>query len=76
MAVRKDKIRAVSAHPSPRKLKALKELSMLNFKVSSGYEYGLHERIIPGTSLKEVQKILSKIKEPMSDFICRERDLD
>ena len=70
MAVAKHKI---SVHPSPRKLKAYKELLKRNIKVSLGYEYGLHERIIPGTTLKQVQKELSSIKGSMSEFIVKER---
>lgn len=77
MAVAKNKIvknKMVNLHFSPRKLKALQELSKLNLKLSSGYEYGLHKKIIPGITLKEVRKSLSKIKGSMSSFVCKERE--
>ncbi len=71
MAVAKNKV--IKFNFSPRKLNGLNELAKLNLKLSSGYEYGLHEKIIPGTTLRKVRKELSSIKGSMSEFIIKER---
>ncbi len=64
----------IPVQPSPRKLAALRQLLKLPLKLSDGYDYQLHEAILPGVTLAQVREELQVIQEPLSLSIVEERE--
>jgi len=64
----------IPVQPSPRKLAALRQLSQLPLKLSDGYEYQLHEALLPGVTLAQVREELKVIPEPLAETVVEERE--
>lgn len=58
---------------SPQKLEALKELSASGLKLSNGYDL-LREYTSPETTLEDVRKRLSSIKNSLAEELVEERN--
>lgn len=58
---------------SPQKLEALKDLSASGLKLSNGYDL-LREYASPETTLEDVRKRLSAIKNSLAEELVEERN--
>lgn len=62
--------------PSPRKLASLHILTAIGLKPSDGYDYQLHELVLPGITLERVRRELSVIKSSLSEELAKDREHD
>lgn len=62
-----------TASMSRQKREALKLLSATGVKISDGRDYMLDEYLVPGTTLEDVRKRLSKIKGSVSQEVVEAR---
>jgi len=59
---------------TPRKRRALRELSQQGYPVSGGLDYGLRALVKPGISLEQVWQGLSTVKGSLSQEVLAERE--
>lgn len=73
MNPRSSQEKQTTAHPSARKLAALRQLGTLPVKLSDGSDYQLQEAIQPGVTLAEVREALKRVPGSLADLILEER---